>query len=179
MAADGSVPAGTKLSRFLKTPAGRLLRVVVFLLVLLGCYLLGRSAGDREVKASLDATQDLQGQNQKIVEANSKLLLTVNELQTELKRVQTELSVIKPSDNTYVTGPNDALVVADGHLTIGLIGLPTNQGVKINVNGTPHFATAGDIIKIAPDPSTNCLVEVQSFDMFKATLIASCAAAKP
>jgi hypothetical protein len=179
MAADGSVRTSTKLSRFLKTPGGRLLRVVVAALILLGCYLLGRAAGDREVKVSADSTVQIQNQNQKIVDANSKLLVTISELQTQLKDALTELSAIMPSDNTYITNPNVSLVVADGHLTIGLIGLPTNQGVNININGKQHAAAAGDIIKIALDPSTTCQVGVQSFDMFKAVLTASCTVVKP
>jgi hypothetical protein len=37
---------------------------------------------------------------------------------------------------------------------------------------------AGDVIRVSPDPSTACQVQIQSFDMFKAVLVASCAATK-
>jgi hypothetical protein len=37
---------------------------------------------------------------------------------------------------------------------------------------------AGDIIQVSPDPSTACQVQIQSFDMFKAVLVATCAPAK-
>ena len=35
---------------------------------------------------------------------------------------------------------------------------------------------AGQVIDVAPDPSTNCQVKVQSFDMFKAVHRRACAA---
>ena len=75
--------------------------------------------------------------------------------------------------------PINRLIVAGGHLTIGLIGSPTNQGIIININGKQQLVVSGDIIRVAPDPSTSCQVAVQSFDMFKAVVTASCAAAKP
>ena len=83
-----------------------------------------------------------------------------------------------PSANTYNISPNQSLIVADGHLTIGLIGSPGNESVTLAINGKQQTVSAGQVITVAPDPSTNCQVQVQSFDMFKAVLTASCAAAK-
>jgi hypothetical protein len=37
---------------------------------------------------------------------------------------------------------------------------------------------AGQIVEVAADSSTKCQVQVQSFDMFKAVLVASCAPAQ-
>ena len=64
-------------------------------------------------------------------------------------------------------------------MTIGLIGLPANDSVNVNINGKPQKMTTGDVVHVALDASTNCQVGVQSFDMFKALLTASCASAKP
>jgi hypothetical protein len=84
-----------------------------------------------------------------------------------------------PSENTYNISPNQSIIVADGHLTVGLIGAPTNEGVNININGKQHSAAAGNVIDVALDPSMTCQVGVQSFDAFKAVLTASCATVKP
>jgi hypothetical protein len=103
----------------------------------------------------------------------------VNALKTQLASVQATLEAAIPSENTYNIKPNQSMIVAGGHLTIGLIGSPTNENVNINVNGKQQSVTAGDIINITPDPSTKCQVGVQSFDMFKALITASCTAVKP
>jgi hypothetical protein len=71
------------------------------------------------------------------------------------------------------------VIAADGRLTLGLVGPPTNDGINININGKQQLVAAGDVVRLAPDSSTSCQVEVQSFDMFKAVVTASCSAAKP
>ena len=103
----------------------------------------------------------------------------IEDLGEKIKNLQAALAAIIPSENTYKIEPNQSLIVANGHLTVGLIGSPTNMGVNININGKPQSASTGDVINVAPDPSTACQVRVQSFDMFKAIVTASCAAAKP
>ena len=100
-------------------------------------------------------------------------------LQTKLDGVQAALEAIMPSENTYNMTPNRSMIVAGGHLTIGLVGPPTNEGVNININGQQHLAAVGDTINVAVDPTTTCQVRVKSFDMFKAVLIASCGSGKP
>jgi hypothetical protein len=69
------------------------------------------------------------------------------------------------------------VVVGDGRLTLGLVGLPTTDGVTINVNGKQYTVAAGAVIDVA-DASAPCKVAVQSFDMFKATVTASCSEPK-
>jgi hypothetical protein len=99
-------------------------------------------------------------------------------LRAQLASVQATLNSIMPSENTYNINPNQSLIVADGRLTIGLVGSPTNDGINININGKQQFVAAGEVIRVAPDPSTSCQVRIRSFDPFKALLTASCAAAK-
>ena len=48
--------------------------------------------------------------------------------------------------------------VADGRLTIGLVGSPTNESVNININGKQQKAVSGDVIHIALDSLTSCQV---------------------
>jgi hypothetical protein len=54
----------------------------------------------------------------------------------------------------------------------------TNDGIKINVNGKQQSAAAGDVIRLTPDSSTACQLQIVSFDMFKAVVAASCASPK-
>ena len=144
-----------------------------------GGYKFGLSLTYGDLASVREQLQLLQPENQRlkkaIVDQNAKLV----ELESRFARVQAALLAIMPSENTYNLSPNESLIVAGGHLTIGLIGSPTNQGIVININGKQQLVVSGDIIRVAPDPSTSCQVAVQSFDMFKAVVTASCAAAKP
>ena len=94
----------------------------------------------------------------------------------KLAQVEARLNTIMPSENVYNMTPNETRVVADGRLTVGLIGAPGNESITLNINGKQQTAIAGQPISIGLDASTNCNVVVQSFDMFSAVLTASCAA---
>ena len=144
----------------------------------IGGYLFGLDLTHHDLAAARERIEQLQPENQRlkkaIIDQNAKFV----ELQTELTNVQAALHAIAPSENTYNISPNQSLIVAGGHLTIGLIGPPANERVNININGKQQLAATGDVIHIALDQSTTCQVGVQSFDMFKAVLTASCAAVK-
>ena len=86
-----------------------------------------------------------------------------------------EMGVMAPAENTYNIDPNQSIIVGKGRLTIGLIGPPTGEKVNINLNGKQYSVAAGDVIKVALDQSTACQVRLQSFDMFKAVVTATCA----
>ena len=88
--------------------------------------------------------------------------------------VQATLDEIVPSENIYLIRPNQSLIVVGGRIIVGLIGSPSNQAVTVNVNGKQYTAAAGDVIKVAYNDTTPCQVVVQSFDMFKAILHATC-----
>jgi hypothetical protein len=153
--------------------------VVLMVAGAIGGYMFGLNLTYHDLAAAREQIQQLQPESQRlkkvIVDQNAKLV----DLQAELTSVQAALHTITPSENTYNISPNQSLIVAGGHLTIGLIGSPTNESVNINVNGRQKLAATGDVIHIALDPSTTCQVGVQSFDMFKAVLTASCATVKP
>ena len=99
-------------------------------------------------------------------------------MQNKLSTFEAALDEIIPSKNTYNIKPNQSMIVAAGRLTIGLIGAPTNESVNINVNGKQQSVASGDVISVTLDPPTTCQVRVQSFDMFKAVLNASCTQAQ-
>jgi hypothetical protein len=99
-------------------------------------------------------------------------------MEAKLKSTQATLDSIMPSANTYIIDPNQTLIVGDGHLTVGMVGAPGNDSVLLNVNGKQQAAAAGQTISVSPDPATQCQLSVQSFDVFKATLVATCSSAK-
>ncbi len=100
-------------------------------------------------------------------------------MQAKLDKVQAALDAIMPSQNTFNIQPNQSLIVGDGRLTVGMVGSPSNESVTLDINGKQQSVDAGQIVDVAPDSSTQCQVQVRSFDMFKAVLFASCTPAKP
>jgi hypothetical protein len=48
----------------------------------------------------------------------------------------------------------------------------------LNINGKQQPLAAGQTINVAPDPATQCQLSMQSFDVFKATLVATCSGPK-
>jgi hypothetical protein len=177
------VEMSSRLYGALMTRGGRFLLAAAFAILILGVaiggHIYGRVLAFRNIQARDNTIQQLRADSQKlktqINDENAKIVA----LQAQIVSVQAALDAILPSENTYNISPNQSLVVADGHLTIGLIGSPANQGVNININGKLQAAAAGDVISVAPDRSTSCQVTVQSFDMFKAVINASCVATTP
>jgi hypothetical protein len=122
----------------------------------------------------LQSRSQIRELNVRLAEQTSQLAA----LQAKLEMVQAALDAMTPSRNTYNFSPNQSMILAEGRLTVGLVGPPTNERVNVNINGKQHSAGAGDVINFALDPSTACRVQVQRFDMFRATLNASCAEPK-
>lgn len=165
------------------TPASRAALIVVGLLLIagvgIGGHIYGRQLARSDTQERDSAILELRSETQKLDALINEQTGKLAALQTKLASVQAALDAIMPSQNTYVIQPNQSLIVADGRLTVGLVGPPTNEGITININGKQRSATAGDVIRIAADASTNCQVGIQSFDMFRATVTASCTAPKP
>ncbi len=133
---------------------------------------------DADVRDSAQRVLGFRSENDKLKAQIFNLNTKIEQLQAEVRTVHDSMEEMKPSANTYDIGVNKSMIVAGGHLTIGLIGSPTSENLKINVNGNEHLAAAGDIIEASPNPSTTCRVVVQSFDMFRAIVVASCQGAK-
>jgi hypothetical protein len=99
-------------------------------------------------------------------------------MRVKLARTQATLDSIMPAPNTYVIKPNQTLIVGDGHLPVGMVGAPGNDAIVLNINGKQQPLAAGQTINVAPDPATQCQLSMQSFDVFKATLVATCSGPK-
>ena len=112
----------------------------------------------------------------------------IEELENQLKSVQTQLDAVTDPTRIVDIDANHSKYVAGGTLIVGLIGTPRQENVQLNITGTGKgsvggrqlTAAAGDIIDFAPDASTACRIKVLSFDILRASVRvnASCAAAK-
>jgi len=138
-------------------------------------HITGRELARRQLAQRELTIQQLREERQQVsaeLNVRSDRILT---LQTRLNHVQGVLDGIVPSENIYVILPNQSLIVAGGRVTVGLVGAPTIQGVNVNINGKQQLAAAGDVVTVNVDDTRTCRVTVQSFDMFKAVLHATCA----
>jgi hypothetical protein len=163
----------------LSVAGSRTLLLLIILIVAIGCYALGLNMARRDIAAGKQLIQQLQSESQKLEKQTNELSTSNIALQNKLASLQASMDTMKPAQNTYNLKPNESMVVANGHLTLGLVGSPQNASVNININGKQTSAAPGDVIKVAPDASTACQVMVQSFDMFAAVVTASCSGATP
>lgn len=163
----------------LLTRRRRVYILLIETLLILGVALVGHITGRelaRRQLAQRDLTiQQLREERQQVSAELNQRAERILTLQTRLNHVQGVLDEIVPSDNIYVMRPNQSLVVAGGRVTVGLIGSPSIRGVNINVNGKQHLVNAGDVIAVNFDEARTCHVTVQSYDMFKVILHATCA----
>jgi len=157
----------------------RLVVLGIILIAGIGGYVLGLTIAHRDIESAKQLIQQLQTESQRLKKQAADQATAYAQLQAQLTAVKTAMDVMKPSENAYELKPNQSTIVADGHLPIGLIGSPTNDSINININGKRQTAATGDVIKFALDSSTNCVVAIQSFDMFRAIVTATCTAAKP
>jgi hypothetical protein len=151
--------------------------VVIIVGILIGGHLYGRYLSSIETAGREKAIEQLRGQAQGEKREADSLRAANTSLQAKLAHTQAALDAIMPSANTYNINPNQTLILGNGHLAVGLIGPPSNDSVLLNINGKPQPLAAGQTVNIAPDSATKCQVSVQSFDVFKAVLVASCAPA--
>jgi len=165
------------------TGQSRFLTVVVCLVVILvitvGGHLYGRYLANRDLGGRDAAIVQLTSEGEKLKRQMTEKDVQISTLQAKLKNAQATLDAIMPAENTYNVTPNQSVIVGDGRLTIGLVGSPGNEGVTLNINGKQQTVAAGQVVTVAADASTNCQLAVQSFDMFRAIVNASCAGAKP
>jgi hypothetical protein len=146
--------------------------------ILIGGHLYGRYLASF-VSPGLDNTiTELRLRTQNEARKSDSLSLERTAMSAKLETAQAALNSIMPSPNTYVIKPNQTLIVGDGHLPVGMVGSPGNDAIVLNVNGKEQSLAAGQTINVSVDPVTQCQLSVQSFDVFKATLVATCSGPK-
>jgi cell division protein FtsB len=152
-----------------------LIETLLILGVALIGHITGRELARRQLLQREQTIVQLREERQQVSAELNRRADRILTLQTRLNHVQGVLDEIVPSENIYVMRPNQSLVVAGGRVTVGLVGSPTIQGVNINVNGKQQLVNAGDLVRVNLDEARTCQVTVQSFDMFKVVLHATCA----
>lgn len=137
-------------------------------------YLLGLNSAYVEIQAGKLALQQSRAENQKIKSEMVGEGVKATAMESGIAKLQATLDELVPSENTYNIKVNQSLIVGGGRLTVGLVGPPANESITLNINGKRQQLGTGDVINVAADNQTNCQVRVQSFDMFKAVLTATC-----
>jgi len=160
----------------------RLVVAVAFVLmclgILIGGHLYGRYLASLDGAGRENTIENLRAESQKEKRKSDSQSAELTAMGAKLQSTQAILDSIMPSANTYTINPNQTLIVGDGHLTVGLVGTPGNDAVTLNVNGKQQAVAAGQMINVAPDPATQCQLSVQSFDVFRVTLVAACSGPK-
>jgi hypothetical protein len=146
--------------------------------VALGGRIYGQRLANQDLLERDRAKHQLEIQSQRLERQSANQADVVATLQARLTQVQEKLDMVVPSKDTYNIDPNKSVVVGNGRLTLGLVGVPMSDGVTINVNGKQYTVAAGSVIHVADDASAPCNVAVQSFDMFNVTVTASCSEPK-
>lgn len=161
--------------RLFMTREGRYLLLTALMGGIIG-YLLGLNSAFVEIQAGKLALQQSRAENQKMKSEMAGESVKATAMEGGIAKLQATLDELVPSENTYNIKANQSLIVGGGRLTVGLVGAPTNDSVTLNINGKRQQLGTGDVISVAADNQTNCQVRVQSFDMFKAVITATCGA---
>ncbi len=161
---------------------GRIMFIVVVALLVIGggigTFFFFRNLASADLVAARQRITQLQNEGENLKKQVDAQNVKINDLQMQLEKTKSALEEIRPEKDRYAVPPNESRIVANGRMTIAMIGAPANESITLNINGKEQRATAGQTIEVAADASTKCRVTVQSFDMFKALLIATCADAK-
>ena len=165
--------ARSRTYRLFMTREGRYLLVTALMGGIVG-YLLGLNSAYVEISAGKLALQQSRAEAQKMKSEMAGEGVKTTAMESSIAKLQATLDELVPSENTYNIKANQSLIVGGGRITVGLIGAPANDSVTLNINGKRQQLGTGDVISVAADNQTNCQVRVQSFDMFKAVVTATC-----
>jgi hypothetical protein len=159
------------------TREGRYLLLTALMGGIIG-YLLGLNTAYVDLASVKLFLEQSRAENQKMQSAMAGENVKIAALEGSIAKLKTTLEELVPSENTYNIKVNQSLIVGGGRLTVGLFGAPANDGVTLNINGKRQLLGTGDVINVAVDSGTSCQVRLQSFDMFKAVVTATCGAAE-
>ncbi|HZP68824.1 MAG TPA: hypothetical protein VFB29_02670 [Pseudolabrys sp.] len=137
-------------------------------------YLLGLNMAYVEMSSVKLLLEQSRSENQKMKSEMAGENVKIAAMESSITKLQATLEELVPSENTYNIKTNQSLIVGGGRLTVGLVGSPANDSVTLNINGKRQSLGTGDVLNIAVDAGTNCRVRLQSFDMFKAVVTATC-----
>ncbi|HEY7231080.1 MAG TPA: hypothetical protein VH558_11975 [Pseudolabrys sp.] len=173
--ARSTKPAASKsrAHRLFRTKEGRYLLVTAVMGGIIG-YLLGLNTAYVEMASVKLLLQQSRAENQKMKSEMAGENVKVAAMESSITKLQTTLEELVPAENTYNIKTNQSLIIGNGALTVGLVGAPGNDSVTLNINGKRQALGTGDVLNVPVDDATNCQVRLQSFDMFKAVVTATC-----
>ncbi len=178
----GRLTAENTRLRLVLAREGRLIFLTVAACLLIGggigTFFFFRNLAYADLVAARQRVLQLQNEGETLKKQVDSQAVKINSLEMELKQTKDDLEEIRPSKGRYAIPPNELRIVAGGRLTVGLIGAPANESITLSINGKEQTATAGQVINVGADASTNCQVTIQSFDMFKALIVATCGGTK-
>lgn len=118
----------------LMTSRGRFRLVAIVLVVMASIAGFGRVYGRLIAAGAMQernrAVNQLEIQAQRLELERTDQDIQVSALQSQIEDLQAHLNAIMPSKNMYSINPNQSLLVADGHLAIGLVGGPLSNGIN-------------------------------------------------
>ena len=157
------------------TREGRYLLLTALMGGIIG-YLLGLNTAYMEMTSVKLLLQQSRSENQKMKSEMAGENVKVAAMESSITKLQTALEELVPAENTYNIKTNQSVIVGGGRLTVGLVGAPANDSVTLNINGKRQSLGTGDVLNVPADTGTNCQLRLQSFDMFKVVVTATCAA---
>jgi hypothetical protein len=178
-ASDRSGPTNPQSSYFrIRSPG-----IFLILAIAIGAYFAGYTvavySSEREIKDTRDKNQDLDSRLKSAEEDKIKLKKTIDDQANQIKDLNAKLDETFRPTRTHQIKANTSNVVSIGQFTIGLRGTPRNESVDLNINNKQQTVAAGDVI--SPQFSTNCRIEVVSFDVLTSSAVinTSCSPASP
>ncbi|HET9718137.1 MAG TPA: hypothetical protein VFP60_18330 [Pseudolabrys sp.] len=158
--------------RLFATREGRYLLLTAVMGAIVG-YLVGINTAYMEMSSVKLLLQQSRSENQKMKSDMAGENARAAAMEGTIAKLRSDLEDLVPAENTYNIKSNQSLIVADGRLTVGVVGPPAAEGVTLNINGKRQTLAPGDAINV-PVGTANCRVGLQSFDMFRALVTASC-----
>ena len=165
--------ARSRTYRLFMTREGRYLLLTALMGGILG-YLIGLNTAYVETSSVKLLLQQSRSENQRMKSEMAGENVKAAAMESSITKLQATLEDLVPSENTYNIKSNQSLIVGGGRLTVGLIGSPANDSVTLNINGKRQLLATGDVLNLPVETGTNCRIRLQSFDMFKAVVTATC-----
>src|SRR5262245_57040291 len=113
----------------------RILTVVLFIAVAIGSFILGRYLASADLDASAKNIRELQAKNGQLMVEDKKKAEHIATMKAELDRLKEQWTTMFLPVRSIEIRSNESVPLATGHFNIGLIGIPRQESVEINVNG--------------------------------------------
>jgi hypothetical protein len=148
-------------------------RVVLVVVLVITSFVIGVYVTSRDVANLRALLSSVQAETQKAKQELASQISVNTSVQARLIRVTADFEAIQPQKNTYSVSPNQSIALAEGRLTVALVGPPGTNDLVLNVNGEQRKASSGDIIQVSAGADT-CRIAVQKFDLFRALINVNC-----